>query len=474
MMKTSLVSASLSCLFAWAQLGVAQDIYQFAYESSSPTSASSDVPTLSRPCELGASPEYLTLEIVVERILCSDPELRKTWATAKAQKAQVGVEQSAYLPRLVNDTDFTFARYDTNSGRQSHYSGHARQRQLASRLRLSWLLFDFGQREAALRNARHQLVATNASYERRLQESIMLAGQLYYDAVAAQQSQITALQVAALAEENLVIASAKYEAGVAALSDRLRAQSAYSEASLDQVRAAGALHSLKGRLAVCMGQPPQTPFKIVAGAPRHSNDRSNIQNIDKLMEQAQKDHPALVAARAKVEASKAVVNESLSDGRATISFIGNLSGARNYRSASSDVDSHLSSNSIALQLNIPLFDGFERKYRVRRAQAELEVSKAALTNVEEEIALEVWASYQSLRIEAHSLRWTSKWVDQSHQALKIVQGRYRSGVGSMDETLNALATYATAKQQHINASRNWQQARLRLAAGLGELGFWVL
>ena len=44
----------------------------------------------------------------------------------------------------------------------------------------------------------------------------------------------------------------------------------------------------------------------------------------------------------------------------------------------------------------------------------------------------------------------------------------------MIELLNALTAYAEAEQQHINALRTWQMARLKLAASLGHLGFWAL
>lgn len=88
--------------------------------------------------------------------------------------------------------------------------------------------------------------------------------------------------------------------------------------------------------------------------------------------------------------------------------------------------------------------------------------------------MELWANYQTLNIETRSLEKTAEWVEQSNQALQVVQGRYRSGVGSMIELLNALTAYATAEQQHINALNSWQLARLKLAASLGRLGFWAL
>ncbi|MCY1439621.1 efflux transporter, outer membrane factor (OMF) lipoprotein, NodT family [compost metagenome] len=125
-------------------------------------------------------------------------------------------------------------------------------------------------------------------------------------------------------------------------------------------------------------------------------------------------------------------------------------------------------------MNIPLFEGFERNYQVRGAQAKFETSKAELSDVEQRISIELWANYQTLNIETRSLEKTAEWVEQSSQALQVVQGRYRSGVGNMIELLNALTAYATAEQQHINTLNSWQLSRLKLAASLGRLGFWAL
>lgn len=86
--------------------------------------------------------------------------------------------------------------------------------------------------------------------------------------------------------------------------------------------------------------------------------------------------------------------------------------------------------SIGLQLKIPLFEGFERTHLIRNALARREVSQAELADAEQQVSLEVWSSYQSLSVESRSLLRTQELVEQSRQSLEVVQGRYRSGVGS--------------------------------------------
>ncbi|MCL8395657.1 TolC family protein, partial [Pseudomonas aeruginosa] len=64
--------------------------------------------------------------------------------------------------------------------------------------------------------------------------------------------------------------------------------------------------------------------------------------------------------------------------------------------------------------------------------------------------------------------------ERSRQSREVVQRRYRSGVGTMIELLNALTAYASDEDQPNRALGNWESCRLRLEARLGGLGFWSL
>jgi len=472
-MRVLRAATVVACLCAFCEWGLAEDLDVLATERTVAQTATQPIDKAPGACESSPVPARLTLEDMIERVLCHDPQARLNWANARAQAAYVGVRQSAYLPRLNANSGITTGRNDTNYDQREEYSGRSHKSQVDHRLALSWVLFDFGRRDAALRNARQLLVAANANQDEQLQQTFILAAQLYYDTLAAQNSQIAAARVAALAAENLKAASAKHDAGAAALSDRLQAEAAYSQAALSEVRSNGALVNAKGLIALRMGLAPQTRLEL-AGSLTQRPDTRFVKGIDELLEQAKQDHPSLVAAKARLNAAKATFDERKAEGRPTLSFVANASDVRLNQSMAFNGDSRTRDNSIGLQLNIPLFEGFERTYQVRDAQARLEAREAEVSDVEQRVSIDLWGNYQTLIIETRSLERTAEWVEQSNQALEVVQGRYRSGVGSMIELLNALTAYAAAEQQHINALNSWQMARLKLAASLGRLGFWAL
>ncbi|HEJ1565055.1 TPA: TolC family protein, partial [Pseudomonas aeruginosa] len=299
-----------------------------------------------------------------------------------------------------------------------------------------------------------------------------VAGQAYYDALAAQRSLAASRQVAELAAQNLEAADAKYRAGAAALSDRLQAQTALSQASLAQVRDEGALSNALGVIALCMGLAPDTPLRL-SGELEAQPDTGFVKAIDEMLAEARREHPALLAAQARLKAA-ASVEESRAAGRPSLALSANLARSHSDQAMAFNGDTRERDRSIGLQLNIPLFEGFERTYQVRNALARREASEAELADTEQQVSLEVWNNYQSLSVETRSLARTRELVEQSRQSLEVVQGRYRSGVGSMIELLNALTAYASAEDQHIRALGNWQTSRLRLAASLGRLGLQMI
>lgn len=424
-------------------------------------------------CGFAALPDALTLDEAIERILCVDPQTRLAWANAKAQAAQVGINRAAYLPILNGRIEQNRGYSDRDNLDVPQQSVNGSRRGQSAGLELSWVLFDFGRRSAALRSSQQLLLAANASQDATLQNTFTLAAQAYYNALAAQRSLVASRQVAVLAAQNLEAADAKFKAGAAALSDRLQAQTAFSQASLKQVQDEGLLRNALGAIALRMGLAPDTPLRL-ASELDVKPDTAFVQSIDELLAQARREHPAVLAAEARVRAAQASVDESRAAGRPSLALTANLTRGYNDQAQAFGGDTRTSDRSVGLQLRIPLFEGFGRNYQTRGAIARQQASEAELANIEQRVSLDTWDNYQSLSLETQSLTRTTELVEQARQSLDVVQGRYRSGIGSMIELLNALTAYASAEEQHTRALGNWQTSRLKLAASLGRLGFWTL
>lgn len=410
--------------------------------------------------------------------ICANPQARKAWASARVQAATLGVSESAYLPTLnatagaerdTLSTTYNVEGYGEVNVPQNSNSKYAM-------LNLSWVLFDFGQRGAAFRQARELLAAANAEHDEALQAVFFNAAQAYYGLRDAQAAVEATRQTEAIAQESLAEATAKHEAGAGTLADQLQAQTNYRRALLDRISAEGDALAATGTLAAAMGLDADVPVRIGAADP--TPDQANFaEGVDQLIEQAKARQPKLVAARAKYEAALANVDAIRAQGRPTIALVGDL--ARNNPSyqqqpqglgATSITGSH--GSTIGIQITIPLFEGFASGYKVAQAQAQADVEEADLQGAELQVALDVWKSYQNLRTDTANLTNSQELLADAQYSLDIARGRYKAGVGTFPELLNAQTALADAQKERVQAISRWHTSRLRLAASLGSLGLW--
>lgn len=413
-------------------------------------------------------PNPLPLLDAVERALCRNPQTRQAWANVKAQTAALGVSRAAYLPTLTAAGSWSKAdnRYiypdfpDNNSSLKTHSSN--------ANLNLTWVLYDFGLRSANLENARQLLNAANAAQDDALQTVFLNTVQSFYQAQAAQAMLAATMDAEQAAQRSFQASEAKHAAGAGTLADKLQAQTSYAQASLKRAQAAGDLQSAIGALAIAMGWRPDTALTLADLGQQVADAPLLQQAVGDLIAEAARTHPKILAAQSQLKSAQAQVDAARADGRPTLSLF--ATGDRN-DTPINQVSSRqtITSRSIGLQINIPLFDGFSRKYKVRGAQAQAESKQADLDNIEQQVMLEVWKSDQALRTEAENLNTTDILLRSAKESFDVAQGRYKAGVGNILELLKAQSDLASAQQQRILALANWQTARLRLAASLGQL-----
>ena len=409
----------------------------------------------------------ISLAEVVKRALCHDPRTRQAWAESRLQAARLGLARAAYLP-TVNAT-LSRARTGQSIGQGGSTARNDGATRIAQ-LELGWNLFDFGQREANVESARQTLQAAVASQDLGVQTVFLDAANAYFALLAAQGELAVAREVERINLQSFMAAEAKHAAAVGDLTSKLQTQTAFAQAILARVRAEGAVRNAQGRLAVSVGEPPTRPLTVDADDARLP-DTDFVKGVADMLELAQQAHPELRAARARLEAARARSNAA---GRAylpTLSLSASRSHTgRDYTSAVPDIAQR--DSSVALQLAVPIFDGFAKHYQVRAAEADVDLARADLKSVEQRVALEVWQAFQSLQSETEALASTEKLLGFATKSLEVAQGRFKAGVGSTLELLEAQRAMADAAQQRINALANWRATRLRLATSLGRIGFW--
>ena len=414
------------------------------------------------PCEnIKFSNTPLSLTDVVERALCNNPQTREAWANARVQAAQVGVGKSAYLP---SDSITGAASRNRTGGSNSFTPRTATYNQQSVSASLSYLLYDFGARAAALENARQVLTALNSTQDATIQSVFLYAVQAYYQLFATQAAVASMKNAENSALESLNAATARYKVGSGTPADKLQAQTAHSQALLNRIQAEGDARNAQGVLANSMGMDANLTFAITPPSLQMA-DAQFEHDIAGLIEEARSLRPDLVAAKALVNAAKANAAAAKSAGMPTISLSTNLSHSE------SSIFTTANNSALGVSLNFPLFTGYNINYRIRAAEAQIETRLAQQEKISQQVALDVWKAYQGVITGTQAVKSSIVLVSSASQSERVALGRYKAGVGNILNLLTAQASLASARMQNIQAVYNWHIAKAALAQSMGKLDF---
>ncbi|MDZ4202731.1 MAG: TolC family protein [Gallionella sp.] len=400
------------------------------------------------PCAETMPGGALSLPEVVNLALCNNPQTREVWASARVQAAQLGASQGSYLPGV-----------SVSASGNRNMPGGTNQRSIG--LTVSYLLYDFGARAASVENARQLLAAANASQDSTVQQIFLAAVQSYYRT----QATLTALDAAREAEraakQSHAAAEARYQAGSATPADKLQAQTAYSQATLNRISAEGNVKKTRGGLANLIGLDASHNV-VLADADTAAIPADFEGDVNALIEEAKRQRPDLIAAEAQVKAAEASAEGVRAAGKPSVS----LSLSSN-QSNNAGISSH--GSSVGISVSVPLFSGYAPTYRVRAAEAQVEARQAQLERARLQVALDVWNAYQDLLTATQSLRASADLLHSAEQSERVATGRYQAGVGSMLDVLGAQSALASARQQRIQSVLDWNISRASLAQSMGDL-----
>lgn len=407
------------------------------------------------PCAARQPAGPLGLADVVDLALCNNPQTREAWAAARVQAGLVGAATAPYLPTINGTVSSSRNRTDVENL-------PATQRTLNNAsLVFSWLLHDFGAREASLESAKELLAAAISTQDSTAQSVFLAALQAYFQAHAFG----AALDAAELSEraarESLAAAEARYRAGSATPADRLQAQTALSQATLTRIRVGGELRTARGTLANAIGLDANRPLDLRPLAPA-TTPADFERNVDALIAEARQRRPDLAATEAQLRAARANVEASKAAHLPSIS----LTATPTWQDSSGF---STSTAGVGVSVSIPLFSGFGQTYKVRTAEAQADVRAAQRDRMQLQVALDVWRAYQNLQTATQSMHTTADLLSSAEQSERVALGRYRAGVGNILDLLSAQSALASARQQRVLSVYDWNVSRATLAQSVGAL-----
>jgi outer membrane protein len=415
-------------------------------------------PPLQIPPDLLSSKQNWTLVNLVDIGLSNNMQTRAAWGAARSAAAVLGVARSLYFPRIFVDLNAAKTKGSAFGGRFSYdYSN------FSPTASLSYLLLDFGGRQAGIEEARQALAAANWTQNTAIQSVILQIEQNYYQYLTAKE--LLKAQEATLkeAEANLDAANQRHQAGVATVADVLQAKTALSRAQLDLISTQGLIQTFKGALANSTGLPANTSFEVADELPSSLPLEQVSGEVERFINEAQSKRPDLAAARSLVFRAEAHIRNVQSEGLPTLAASGSIGRVYYSTPASS------SSLSAAVLLDIPLSRGFSNAYQVLQAKMDAETAQALLKKLEQDIVLQVWTGYYNTKTAAQRIKTAQDLYDTAQQSYQVSLAGYKAGVGSILDLLAAQSSLEGGRVQLVQAKTDWLLSLVQFAYDTGTL-----
>jgi len=128
-----------------------------------------------------------------------------------------------------------------------------------------------------------------------------------------------------------------------------------------------------------------------------------------------------------------------------------------------------SSSSIGLNVNIPIFEGFKKRYTVQRKLIQMETLNNNYKQLTNNIYSELADAKNGLDVNKGRLEVQESNMELAAEVRDMATEKYREGVGSNLEVLNAEQDYKEAETNYLEALYNSILSKINLEIALGKI-----
>jgi outer membrane protein len=125
--------------------------------------------------------------------------------------------------------------------------------------------------------------------------------------------------------------------------------------------------------------------------------------------------------------------------------------------------------SAAVNVQIPIFNGFLFSARRRAAEYQLQAEEQRTRDLQDRVARDVRTAYEQTKTNFEAIGATQQLLTQANLAMSLAQGRYDLGLASIVELTQAQLGQTSAQVETLNAKYQYQEAYAALQYTLGLL-----
>ena len=315
--------------------------------------------------------------------------------------------------------------------------------------------------DAAIDGARYDREGAGASYEEALQTAKLTAISDYYTLIMYRNLVDVAQQSVRDYDGHVTNVQAQYNVGLVASSDVLASRTNLADAQTTLITRQNSADVAETDLNIVIGYPASTSIETADKEMRYLP--YNV-TLEQAKAYALLHRATLVKSAMDVKSAEESVKQAKAGYLPTVS----LTAGKNY--ASDDNYRGTSNNgwSVGANASLDIWDGGSTRNTIKVREAQLESAKEANLAAVDGVLHDVQSAYLNLRAAEQTISSAKVAVEEGQESFRIASLRYRAGVGSNLDVLDAETSLTMARNNYVQALYNYNiyVATLERAVGV--------
>lgn len=395
---------------------------------------------------LFADPLELTLNDSIAIALKDNPSV--SIAQTDKERSEWGIKEakSGKLPTLSLGSSYNYS--ETQAGSNDSWNNS---------LRMNWQLYNGGRTDEQINQAKEGALSADLGVQKTRQQVKLDATTAYFTVLQAQNLVKVNEETVKNLQTHLAIVQEKFKVGVVAKSDLLRSEVELANAEQNKIKAENSYQVAVASLLNIIDRTEESEVVL-------KDDFSFEKYPDSLADSlafAEKSRPDIAQAEANIRVAQSGISIAEAGKLPTLS----LSASKGWN------DSALPDNddwSAGVSASWNIFDAHLTKSKIKQAETSLVKAKEQAHQLRDSAALEVRQAYLNMAEAEKRIDTAGIAVDKAQEDMMIAQEKYRAGVGTNLDVIDAQLALTQAQTNRIQALYDFNVSKAKLEKAIGK------
>jgi outer membrane protein len=322
------------------------------------------------------------------------------------------------------------------------------------------MLYDFGQVRGRVHAAEASVDASKASEKNVGALMLLSVRKAFFQARAQKALTKVATEVLENQKRHLAQVEAFVAVGTRPDIDLAQERTNIANARLSLLNARTNYELARAQLNQAMGIVATTGYDVADDEIGHVEGEEL--GTDQLISQAIAQRPDIIALERQRDAAQATLASLKASYAPTLAAQGSVT------EGGIALDAMVPNWSLGVTLTWPLYQGGITRAQVRETEATVQVVQAQIDAIRLQVSVDIEQSRLSVRSAKEGIDAAGEVLASAREQLRLAEGRYKAGIGSVIELGDAQLAVINASAQVIQAQYNLSTARAQLMLALGK------